>query len=75
MARIKFSKYDPQNGHLIDERELAHFGEASVFEILRVCYEVVTRRNEPDGSITGEVFSGENDTVPAYKYKITFIEE
>ena len=74
MARIKFSKYDPQNGYLIDECELVDKGEADVFEILRGGYEVVTRRNEPDGSITGEVFSGENDTVPAYKYKITFIE-
>jgi len=74
MARIKFSKYDPQNGHLIEECELVEVGEAGVFEILRGGYEVVTRRNEPDGSITGEVFSGENDTVPAYKYKITFIE-
>lgn len=74
MGRIKFSKYDPENGHLIAERELAHLDEAGAFELLGVCYEVVTRRNEPDGSISGEVFSGENDTVPAYKYKITFIE-
>ncbi len=74
MARIKFSKYDPLNGHLIDERELAHFGEASVFEILRVCYEVVTRRNEPDGSLAGEVYASKYDTIPIYDYKITNIE-
>lgn len=75
MARIKFSKYDPQDGHLIAERELGYLDEAGAFETMQSCFEVVSRRNEPDGSITGEVFSRENDTVPAYNYKITFIEE
>lgn len=75
MARIKFSKYDPQNGHLIDECELVDKGEADVFEILRGGYEVVTRRNEPDGSLTGEVYASMYDTIPIYDYKITNIEE
>ena len=74
MARKKLSKYDPENGHLIEEREFTPEEVTSLFDAVVQGGGMYTRRNEPDGSITGEVFSGENDTVPAYKYKITFIE-
>jgi len=71
MSQIIFTKYDPENGAKISERCLAHLDEVGVFELLGTCYEAVTRRNEPDGTITGEVFAGANDTRPAYTYKIT----
>lgn len=75
MAQIKFSKYDPANGHLIEECELTPEELTRLFDAVVQEGGMYTRSNEPDGSLTGEVFSRENDTIPAYNYKITFIEE
>ena len=74
MARKKLAKYDPENGHLIEECELTPEEVASLFDAVVQGGGMYTRRNEPDGSITGEVFFDDLDTIPAYKYKITFIE-
>lgn len=74
MARKKLTKYDPENGHLIEECEFTPEELARYFDAVVQGGGMYTRRNEPDGSLTGEVFSGENDTVPAYTYKITFVE-
>ena len=75
MARKKLAKFDPENGHLIEECELTPEELTRLFDAVVQGGGMYTRRNEPDGVLTGEVFSRENDTVPAYNYKITFIEE
>jgi len=74
MARKKLSKYDPENGHLIEERELTPEEVASLFDAVVQGGGMYTRRNEPDGSIAGEVYASKYDTIPIYDYKITDIE-
>jgi hypothetical protein len=72
MARIKFSKYDPQDGHLIEERDLTIKDVDDLFFQQATIYGAVTQRNEPDGTITGEVYESRTDSTPLYNYKITF---
>lgn len=75
MARKKFTKYDPENGHLIEERELTLEELTRLFDAVVQEGGKYTRRNEPDGSLTGEVYASMYDTIPIYDYKITDIEE
>lgn len=73
MARKKLSKYDPENGHLIEECELTPEEVASLFDAVVQGGGMYTRRCEMDG-FTGEVYASRYDTIPIYDYKITNIE-
>ena len=74
MARKKISKYDPENGHLIEECELTPEELTRLFDAVVQDGGKYTRRNEPDG-LTGEVYASMYDTIPIYDYKITNIKE
>lgn len=74
MARKKLAKYDPENGHLIEECELTPEELTRLFDAVVQEGGKYTRSNEPDGSLTGEVYASMYDTIPIYDYKITNIE-
>lgn len=73
MARKKLVKYDPENGHLIEERELTLEELTCFFDAVIRGGGMYTRRCEMDG-FAGEVYASKYDPDPIYDYKITDIE-